>query len=124
MHYISKYYTKSSSVKKNTTPTVPIQDALIYLFQILQEADGKVKCAKYEGTLEQKEEDIIQKMSEFPSMIVALKQYAFRLKPTTIDGGMTWTNIKSIQDAPIKEILKDTKEYLKVQYFGVYIQLV
>ena len=69
--------------------------------------------ANYERELEQKEEDVIEKASGFPSMIIALKQYTFRPKPTTIDGGMTQKYIKLIHDALIREIFKDTKEDLK-----------
>ena len=64
--------------------------------------------------MEQKEEEAIDRVSRFPNIIIALKRYACRLKSTTIDGGMTQTNIKLRHDVPIKKIIKYAKDDLKV----------
>ena len=51
-----------------------------------------------------------------------MKQYVFRLKTTPKEGVMTWTNIKLIHYASIKQILRDANDDRKDKDFGVYIQ--
>ena len=58
---------------KNATTIVAMWQALIRLYQILLEADEKKILAKYQGELEQKEEEAIEKVSYFPNTIIALK---------------------------------------------------
>ena len=64
--------------KNNTTTTVATKDALIRLYHILLEADGKKMFTKYEGELEQKEKEAIERVLDLPNMIIVLKRYAFR----------------------------------------------
>ncbi len=49
--------------------------------------------SKYEGKLEQKEEKAIEKETNFPAFLTALKQYVFRVKARPKEGGTTWSNI-------------------------------
>ena len=45
--------------------------------------------AKYDGQVKQTEEEAIERVSDFPNTIGALKEYAHRLKPANTGGGMT-----------------------------------
>ena len=80
--------------QKNTPATVAIQQELMSLYQIFLDVDKKKMLAKYEGKMEQTEEEAIERVSDFLNTIGALKKYSHRLKPANTGEGITWTNIK------------------------------
>ena len=75
--------------------------------------------AKYEGRMEQTEEDTIEKISDFLTTIGSFKKYVYRLKPTDPSGGMTGTNIKLRHDVLIKDIMEYAKDEFREEEFGV-----
>ncbi len=87
--------------KKDTTPIEATREAFVTLFKLLQESDEKTMLAKYEGAVEQGEEDAIEKTIHLPSTLAGLKRYAKALRPVKKGGGMVWTSIKLRHDVPI-----------------------
>ena len=80
--------------KKDTTPIEATKEAFVTLFKTLQESDEKTMLAKYEGAVEQGEEDAIEKTIHLPSTLAGLKRYAKAQRPVKKGEGMVWTSIK------------------------------
>ncbi len=97
--------------KKDTTPIEATREAFVTLFKLLQESDEKTMLAKYEGAVEQGEEEAIEKTIHLPSTLAGLKRYAKALRPVKKGGGMVWTSIILRHDVPILELICTSIRY-------------